>query len=680
MYLSRIAITNFRQFGPDSVTVDFEQGVTVLAGPNDSGKTAILDAIRYLLTTRDQEYIGIRPDDYHISDTGVQTDEFQISGRFRNLSDSERARFVEHLTYTADGYYLDLQLIVKRKVRGVRVSNYSVITSGPDGQGAVVDSSTRDLLACTYLRPLRDAERELAPGQNSRLSKVLKSYVEIDSGRSFDKSAGFPSGEELTKLSLTGQSELFEHLVNSNSGVTSAKNTLNEKYLEKITLKNDGLAGTIGLVSGETDEKKLRQILERLQLNLIGETESDGTQVNRKGRYGLGSNNLLYIACELLLISQDKEGMKMLLVEEPEAHVHPQRQLQTFAFLKDQAELEGMQIIVSTHSPVLASKAKAENVVLVTRNGPFSLAKENTKLSRSDYGYLNRFLDATKANLFFAEHLLIVEGDAEELLLPTVARLLGMDLTKAGVSVVNVRGVGLRRYARIFIRGNELDRNIPIRVACITDRDIVPEVAVDIMKYKLSEKELKYQNSNDPVDIPTALRRKWRSEEDSAFGLVVKDGIYGNTDDIESGKKEWIEKKKSYDEASVKTFISDQWTLEYDLALSGLAYQVFIAASLALKDEDLHAATDFVATRNREIEKAKNEFLRIESGDSDPKVIAAQVYKKFEKGGASKAIAAQHLSQLLEDEFSGRPDVLRNSLPQYILDALDHVIEDEKVG
>ena len=170
----------------------------------------------------------------------------------------------------------------------------------------------------------------------------------------------------------------------------------------------------------------------------------------------------------------------MLLIEEPEAHLHAQRQLKIMKSLQAEAREKGVQVLISTHSPLLASAIKVENLVLVQNGKCFSLAAPHTKLSSLDYLFLDRFLDATKANLFFAKGVVIVEGDAENILLPTIAHLLGRDFADYGVSIVNVGGTGLRRFSDIFRRKNEDQGLIDIPVACITDLDVMPDCAPGI--------------------------------------------------------------------------------------------------------------------------------------------------------------------------------------------------------
>ena len=95
---------------------------------------------------------------------------------------------------------------------------------------------------------------------------------------------------------------------------------------------------------------------------------------------GLGSNNLLFMACELLLLGSEAEGFPLLLVEEPEAHLHPQRQLRLMQFLQQKAkearaDSQKIQIIVTTHSPNLASAIELDNLVLLSSGKAFPLSR-----------------------------------------------------------------------------------------------------------------------------------------------------------------------------------------------------------------------------------------------------------------------------------------------------------------
>src|SRR5262249_9640103 len=261
-----------------------------------------------------------------------------------------------------------------------------------------------------------------------------------------------------------------------------------------------------------------------------------------RGRYGLGSNNLLYMACELLLLGKDQEGLPLLLVEEPEAHLHPQRQLRLMEFLRNAADsaIPGsrqVQVILTTHSPNLSSKIPLRNIVLIEKQTAFPLVEGATRLQKSDYRFLERFLDSTKANLFFARGLIVVEGDAEAILIPTLAKLIGYDLTAHGVSIINVGGTGLRRYARIMQRAKGAKEQLSIPVACLADMDVMPDCAPYILQH--------VKDRDDPAW--RSPRRRWRARCD--FG----DENVSQADDLAAHRK----KLQTGDHANVRTFVSD---------------------------------------------------------------------------------------------------------------------------
>ena len=101
MYLSALKIENFRQFGQagHGLEISFNKGVTALVGENDAGKTAVIDAIRYVLQTRDAEYLKLQIEDFHIDDSGAQADAITLVCTLDGLSKAELGAFAEYVTY-----------------------------------------------------------------------------------------------------------------------------------------------------------------------------------------------------------------------------------------------------------------------------------------------------------------------------------------------------------------------------------------------------------------------------------------------------------------------------------------------------------------------------------------------------------------------------------------------------
>jgi len=277
MYISELQLSNFRQFGPDTTTVNFHSGVTAIVGSNDSGKTSVVDAIRYALTTRDQEYLRVQPDDFNYPAAGgPQASTITLRCKLSDLGSRDLGAFAEYLTYEDDEVHLYVVWSARRtgdSLAGRRWVNISV-TSGADRSGPTIDGNARQLLAAAYLRPLRDAEREMSSGKGSRLSQVLALFPSIKDGSEFDANSLPASISDAEKLGLSGISEYLRHLVNSHTGVKGAKNAINDEYLGELSLAGDDLRAGINFVAGRDEAARLRQILERPERNALATVSS----------------------------------------------------------------------------------------------------------------------------------------------------------------------------------------------------------------------------------------------------------------------------------------------------------------------------------------------------------------------------------------------------------------------
>ena len=177
MYLDEVNIWNFRKYGYTNITenpsiqVKLKSGLNVLIGENDAGKTAIIDAIKLVLGTKSHDNIHIQESDFYIDDNGARSENIKIECIFRKLSKEEAGSFLEWIDFDKEGDpELQVRLIAKNADNKI---SYSINAGLPD-----LDSKFQaiELLATTYLKPLRDAENELKQGYHSRLAQILNNH------------------------------------------------------------------------------------------------------------------------------------------------------------------------------------------------------------------------------------------------------------------------------------------------------------------------------------------------------------------------------------------------------------------------------------------------------------------------------------------------------------------------
>lgn len=501
MYISKVIIRNFRVFDSDGITATFKKGINAVIGENNCGKSALVDALRLAFsTTSYRKDIYFTLSDFHTDNRGTRSNEafFDIYldevpldlFEIWNPEDNTKGEF--HIRYftvqTTDG---------KEKIR------YQ-IWGGPV-EGNNITAETLESIQIAYLGALRDAESELKPARSGKLANLFSSIVNTDQAKeqvlaavkhANDDIEGQQSVNQLRDIINANLSVLEQDLLRQKVGVglvepkfesiaASLRAWLRPRW---IYIRNDNpiLQQVQGLYTeGEwiqaTDSSAEGVYIDlwTFESKALSEEikEALSSELSKKFEImqnGLGYNNLLFMAAVLgdIEAATAETLFSLLLIEEPEAHLHPQLQELVHSFFEKNSNRDNVQVIYTSHSPTLISRIGIDKVVILFENAHriVSLSLSESNLDDRDKYYLERYLDVTKSQMLFAKGIIFVEGICEALILPCLAKLVDRPFDKYAVTIVNVDGVSFEPFSKLLCFANDPQRQT-IKAVIITDDD-----------------------------------------------------------------------------------------------------------------------------------------------------------------------------------------------------------------
>ncbi|MDP9349694.1 MAG: AAA family ATPase [Gemmatimonadota bacterium] len=469
MYLERVEIKAFRNLR--SIDVWLRPGLNVLVGRNNTGKSTLLLAIRHALgpsSARGDGPLWLTEDDLHRGAGGKISGPIRITLTFAELAPAQQAQFLEILDRGEDGTLSVARIHFEATWHEKKGRFHTDRWGGPlDGDRTAIPSEILESLPVTFLPALRDAEAALSPGNKSRLARLLEDYAREHP----------TDGHEARIRGIFEQANSALH-----------QELLISTVADKLQKAASGMAGSDYVSAAiRAVEPRFSRILRSLRIEL------DDSPVAELTSSGLGYNNLLYIATVLAHLRESPDDeVPLLLIEEPEAHLHPQLTVRLGEYLAGLLGGTPPQTIVTTHSPTLVARVKPSQVLVqharpesgeLTCNSLFRL-----NLTPSQERKVQRMLDITRATLYFAKGLILVEGISESLLIPELARRIGLNLSEHHISVVPICGVDFPTLLHFLC-----EEGFGVATAIITDGD--PEV----VGQELQEKRPKCDDHGHPI-------------------------------------------------------------------------------------------------------------------------------------------------------------------------------------
>lgn len=501
MHISKLSLVNYRNFLNTKLL--FSSGINTIIGENGTGKTNLFRAIRLLLDdSMIRSAYRLEESDFHRGLDKWQGHWIIISLEFDNISADEaiQALFLHgtaSIDTTAVGkatYNLifrpkkDVRLKLSQLASGdhsgldalrnsIKINDYETVFTGRSDAdfnninfykevvgdfqnivfpqdldspnlGAKIPSvlSISKEISFTFIQALRDVVSEFHNNRTNPLLTLLRSKSGV-----IDPSTFEPIATMVNELN-----DSIENLEDVQRVRTDIRDTIKDAAGEayspsSLSIKSD--------LSNKAD-----RLFQSLKL-FVG--ESDASHEGSIHELSLGGANLIFLTLKLLEFKYQKAKQSFanfLLIEEPEAHIHTHIQKTLF----DKINYDKTQIIYSTHSVHISEVSNVKNMNILGRDsGRCDAYQPAAGLSTEQVRNIQRYLDAVRSNLLFAKSVILVEGDAEEILIPIlIKKVLGVSLDELGISLINIRSTGFQNVAILFH-----DDRIRKKCSILTDLD-----------------------------------------------------------------------------------------------------------------------------------------------------------------------------------------------------------------
>ena len=692
MYISKIHIQGFRNFKDKEIL--FNDGVNVIIGHNNAGKTNLIKAIALVIDSQTSKRLQIDDFNKNVNLQELQNSPPKISIALSITESKDEDKYSDDLV-TVGNWLTKLEqpyealltyelflperkfddyksllaeaenvkkawLIIKHNF--IRLYIHKIF-GGESRLQNIADTDCLQKFDFQFLDAIRDVERDMFSGRNTLLKEVLHFFMDYDIKKDHNKDDDVKTLELRTEIKKR-QEEFSTH---ANTLLGNLQVRMNEGKEQILIYAKE--TGASFHKANPDFEGSLSEVELFSALQLIVKYEA-GIDIQIPVTHnGLGYNNLIYMSLLLAKMQVDSDGnyldsnakvFPVLAIEEPEAHLHPAMQYKFLKFLRgNQVKKKVRQIFVTTHSTQITSAVSLDEIIclhdesgILTVGYPSKVFPDNEDGKKSE-AYVKRFLDATKSDMLFAQRVILVEGIAEQLLFPILAKYLQKSLEDNHIVVINVGGRCFKHFLYLF-DSNE-NYSIPKRIVCITDRD--PE-----------RKEKNKKNSKYKACYPFEYKQDDSKYDykDNATVKIDKYRLHSNirffSQDAERGK-----------------------TFEYDLALYNPSLNLLLTDSITNKDDitklmQIHSdrasvfADYLKELEGSDIEEIINANIYWEEEDKKKGIIASLYLDSLDKRKGEHALElAYALEKNLEKQ--GNDDFQDFVVPDYIREAIEWICQ-----